>query len=142
MLILDGYEELLKQLDRIDDQLTKRTTVRIVQAAAAIVAERAKELCPVGDDDGDENKHLRDTIAVEIRHYEEGRVLAVIGPQAPAGAHGHLVEYGHKLIVHGKPAGQVAGHPFLRPAFDETQNEQHAAMEAIVARDLRDLGAT
>jgi len=155
---LTGYDELMRQLDRIDDTLSRRLTRDMVKAAGEIVAARARMLCPVGDPSHEpEKKPLRETIAVEIREYQ-GRTLAVVGPQYPAGAHGHLVEFGHDIVPRGqsrsvgkgrlsgakKKGGVTTGRtqpkPFLRPAFDSTRGQQMAAMERILAQAIRDLG--
>lgn len=140
-LELTGWEELTRQLDRIDDRLTKRAKLEAVKAAGEVVARRAKQLCPRGDPaDKPDEKPLRDTIDVEVRDYDQ-RALAVIGPQYPAGAHGHLVEYGHDIVTRdGRLIGRRAQpKPFVRPAFDETKEEQTAAMQAVVNRTLAEL---
>ena len=41
-------------------------------------------------------KHLRDTIGQVTRIYQN-HVVGVAGPLAPAGAHGHLIEFGHRV---------------------------------------------
>jgi HK97 gp10 family phage protein len=141
-LQLDGWDELARQLDRVDDQLTKRAKLEAVKAAGEVVAARAKQLCPRGDAaDKPDAKPLADTIAVEVRDYDQ-RALAVIGPQYPAGAHGHLVENGHEIVTRdGRRTGRRARpKPFVRPAFDETQDAQQAAMESVIARTLREIG--
>lgn len=140
-LEIAGYEELIKALDRIDDTLTGKVKREMVKAAADVMAKRAKQLCPVGDQADKPNlKPLRDTIGIEIRDYGI-RTLAVIGPEYPTGNHGRLVEYGHQEVLFGVRTGRrVPPHPFLRPAFDETQAEQLAAMENVVATAIRDLG--
>lgn len=155
---LDGYDELLRQLNRIDDTLSKQVTREMVKAAGEVVAARARTLCPVGDPTHHpENKPLRDTIAVEVRDYGV-RSLAVVGPQYPAGAHGHLVEFGHDIVARGEStnvgkgrrsgakskggltSGRTQPKPFMRPAFDGTKGEQLAAMESVINRTLWELG--
>ncbi len=150
----EGYDELIRTLDRIDDTLTGKALREAVVDAARVVVNRARQLCPAPGYRGDkpqwgannpENRNvagalkpLRDTIGMEVRSYGV-RQLALAGPYYPAGAHGHLVEYGHRLIVHGKERGYVAGRPFMRPAFDETKGEQLAAMQQRLASTLQQL---
>lgn len=155
---LDGYDELIAALNRIDDRLSRRLGREMVKAAGEVVAARAKERCPVGDPTHNpEAKPLRDTIGVVVRDYGD-RALAVVGPEYPAGAHGHLVEYGHDIVPRGQSRsvgkGRISGakrkggvtkgrarpFPFLRPAFDETQPQQYAAMEAVMRQAIRELG--
>lgn len=133
---LEGWEELSRQLDRVDDRLTNRTKLEAVKAGGSVVASRARQLCPVGDPaDKPDLKPLRETIAVEVRDYGD-RALAVIGPQYPAGAHGHLVEHGHATAN----GGRTRPRPFVRPAFDETQDAQQAAMQSVVDETMREFG--
>ena len=104
-------------------------------------------------------KPLNETIGVEVRDYGI-RQLAVVGPMYPAGAHGHLVEDGHEIIARGegktkgkertkggsKSGGQSLGrakpNAFMRRAFDGNQPAINAAMEAVVASKVRELGGT
>ena len=139
-LELTGYDELLRTLDRIDDSLSGRVMRDAVKAAAAVVVARARQLCPPPGYEGDKRdpKPLRDTIGMEVRDYGV-RTLGLAGPYYPAGAHGHLVEFGHRLVTHGKDRGYVAGRPFMRPAFEETKAEQLAAMQRVITRALQEI---
>lgn len=98
-----------------------------------VVVRRARALVPQPGYPGDkpEYKPLRDTIAVEVK---EGRQLfAVVGPKRPAGAHGHLVEYGHRVVSHGVDTGYVTEpHPFMEPAATETRPQQDAIERAAI----------
>lgn len=152
---ITGYDELLKALDRVDAALTGKLKREMVKAAGAVVAKRARDLVPVGDpSDKPDLKALRDTIAIEVRDYGL-RSLAVVGPALPAGAHAHNVEYGHRIVVGRRARGRKSRRtedtrrdtasrarprPFIRPAFDETQDAQLAAMAAVAQAAIRDLG--
>ena len=70
----------------------------------------------------------------------------MVGPQYPAGALAHLVEFAdadaYDRVMWGRRTDRKAKpRPFLRPAFDETQAEQLAAMEAVVAQAVREFGS-
>jgi HK97 gp10 family phage protein len=151
---LTGYKELLDILNRIDETLVNRTSRDMVKAAGEVVAARARELCPLSDGAYDGNKPpLAETIRVEIKNYG-ANTLAIIGQyyqQYGGGNHGHLVEYGHELRARGpegkKSPGKWIGRrakpqPFLRPAIDGTHAQQREAMEAVISKALRELGAT
>lgn len=115
------------------------------------VAKRAEELAPVGGKGyprrRPENKPLKDTIGVVVREY--GNVLVgVVGPQYPAGAHGHLLEHGHRVARGGtlsplssaknkiapksKRGGEFRGKgmatgmaeafPFMQPAWEDKKD--------------------
>jgi hypothetical protein len=111
--------------------------------AGQVVAKRARSLCPPPGYKGDKPgfKPLRDTIGVVVRHYPN--VLAIyVGPQYPTGAHGHLVEYGHWLVRKNKKTGTrkvirwVEARPFMRPAVDETREEQQEAIVNQLKRHI------
>lgn len=47
-----------------------------------------------------------------------GIIGVVVGPRWPEGAHGHLVEFGHEIVSHGKRTGQrTRPIPFQRRAM-------------------------
>jgi HK97 gp10 family phage protein len=55
------------------------------------------------------------------RYTAQGVVYVAIGPKWPQGAHGHLVEYGHKpsgWYRRHKKRKFVPAHPFMRPAYE------------------------
>jgi len=154
---ITGYEDLIKALDRVDEALSGKVKREMVKAAADVVARRARQLCPRSATTGSRRhwsrktatarggvKPLAETIGVEVRDYGP-RALAVVGPEYPAGALAHLVEFAgvdaYDRVMWGRQTNRPAKpQPFMRPAFDETQAEQLAAMEAVVAGAIRDLG--
>lgn len=154
-----GLDEIESQLARIPMKMRERAMARGFERGGKIIAERAKQLRPKGGPRTGvkrHHKHLRDTIGVVVRHYGYGVWLTVVGPQHPAGAHGHLVEHGHRMVVGGsvKPLpgsqrvsaptarggrtgkGRVVGHvqpyPFLAPAAAETAQQVEQMVIATV----------
>ena len=62
--------------------------------------------------DKSEPKPLGDTVKTKLIDYADGVIkVAIIGYEWPAGAHGHLVELGHEMVVGGKKSsgGRVVG---------------------------------
>lgn len=63
-----------------------------------------------------------------------------IGPRRKKGRyygnHGHLLEYGHVLKRGGKTFGRVKPYPFMRPAFNQTQNEVQRRITDSVQKKL------
>lgn len=106
-----------------------------LRKAGAVVRNEARKRCPkggprTGDKEG--KKHLADTIRSEQRDYGE-KLVQVIGPEYPAGAHGHLVEFGHEEVLFGRATGRrVPPHPFMRPAADTTKDQQLDALNDAV----------
>ena len=155
---LDGYDELIAEINRIEKELTGDILRDVVGAGGEVVAARARQICRRGDPrHKPELKPLADTIEMVTKSYGQ-RAIAVVGPGWPAGAHGHNVEHGHDIVARGqgknRGRGRVKGgkkadkliggrtkpQPFMRPAFDETYAQQMAAMEAVAARKVRELG--
>lgn len=124
-----GLDKLLGELPI---ELRLKWLPKGIRKGATIIKNRAKQLCPKGGQrEGVKagKKHLRDTIGIANRRYKGGRLLATyIGPEYPAGAHGHLVEYGHRGVF-GDMSKRVPPKPFMRPAFDEKERE---AQQAII----------
>lgn len=80
-------------------------------------------------------KPLADTITMVARDYGETKLL-VVGPSYPAGAHGHLIEFGHDGVFWGRPGTRVPPKPFLRPAAESTKSEQTAAFVGELQRHI------
>lgn len=129
-------ERLLKQLPIT---LRAKSLGQAARAAGGVVRTRARQLVPIGDPRHNPDAHpLKDTVKVVVRYYDnDRRAVAVVGPRYPQGAHGHLVEKGHKVVVsRGPRKGQrplsgspyVKGKEFLAPAADQTKPQQQAAV--------------
>lgn len=134
----------MRELDRIDTGLKVTLAKACVTAAANVITARARQLCPTGEPaDHPDGPRLRDMIGIAVREYSGDRVLALTGPerQGTHGDLGRLVEDGHREVLWAKRTGRmVPPHPFLRPAFDETEGEQQAAMVRAAKQTMQDLG--
>lgn len=136
-LDLDG---LLAQHELL---LRGKALTRALRAGGKVFADRARQHCRRSSQTGTRAlwsaktraaranvKPLADTIGVVVRDYGAKQVL-IVGPQYPAGALGHLVEYGHAEVLWGRPTGRrVPPQPFMRPAADETESQVNAAIVA------------
>jgi len=170
-LQFDNLAEVDQLLGRLPVELRRSAYERGLRDAAGLVVRRAKELCPPAGYPGDKPglKALRETIGYVLRAYGDIYV-AVVGPQRPAGAHGHLVEYGtrqHEIVAGssrkaatGKKAlaradvnvifGRRVSHPgsratpFLRPAAEDTRSAQERRLVEAISRAIAKLtgGAT
>lgn len=93
-------------------------------------------------------KPLAETITQVARDYGDTKVL-VVGPSYPAGAHGHLVEFGHEAVYWGDVKlrksdeekqtthkRRVPPKPFLRPASESTKSQQTAAFIGELQRHI------
>jgi hypothetical protein len=88
-------------------------------------------------------KRLFSTISTVVRTYDKAMVL-VVGPQYPAGAHGHLLEFGHRIVARGKgksssgtgrrkstrdTGGMAKAFPFMRPAAEDAKGKAQGILE-------------
>lgn len=127
-------KQVERLLGRLALQMRGKILVQGVRAAGRVAANAAKTLAPKPGYPGDkpDRKPLNQTIKVVVRDYSNGPA-AVVGPQWPEGAHGHLVEFGHQL-----PDGsRTKPKPFLRPAADSTKTQQQSALIAKVDAGVR-----
>jgi hypothetical protein len=143
---IEGFEEADKLLGKIaDPERRNQAFVGGLKAASQLVVSRAKELVPAPGYPGDKPglKALRNTLGHIVKQYTSAFV-AIIGPQRPAGAHGHLVEGGtrphviksrlHKALAFRSIMRKEINHPgarpkpFLSPAATDTRPQQEAAI--------------
>ena len=147
-LIVKESASLEKILAKLPIDLRAKSMQKAVRAGGKVVQRRAKELAPVGDpNDKPHLKPLKDTITTVVRAYRSDQLwVAVVGPGYPAGAHGHLLEFGHEVIVNrGERAGQtpltgspfVEGNEFMAPAVDQTLAQQDAAVVKSLESSLK-----
>lgn len=108
--------------------------------AVTPVVKAAKEFVPQGDLDHHPDKPaLEDTIIKKVKSYDGGKVIvAMVGPSYPDGAHGHLVEDGHRIVTHdGTDTGAtVEGKEFMLPAALTTEKNQTKRLIEKIQRIL------
>lgn len=123
-------------------EMRQKMVVKAIRKGARRIARAMKAKCPPPGYAGDKPglKPLEDTIGVVVRDYG-AKTHATIGPQYPAGAHAHNVEFGHKEILFGEDTGRrVPPHPFARPAFDESKGQAQNDIVRSLIDDVRKLG--
>lgn len=139
---LPDLDKVDRELARLDLMLRSKALKKALRRGGQVVQKRARELCPrssqthTGDTWSKATqaarqgvKPLAETIGVVVREYDRGTFVLLVGPEYPAGALGHLIEYGHAEVLWGKETGRrVPPYPFLRPAADETQEQVNAAI--------------
>lgn len=116
-------------LGRIEIAMRGKALVTATRAALKPVVRVAKQLVRKGGPRTGKKagkKHLADTITSAVRDYGEVKV-GVAGAAYPAGAHAHLLEYGHDVVRDGKVVGRAPPYPWLRPAAEQTKGEQTTA---------------
>jgi hypothetical protein len=75
---------------------------------------------------------LHTQFIVKPKEYRGGKVQAVIvRVKYPQGAHGHLVEFGHRSVLWGRRTGAIVqGKQFMRPAVDAVRAQSDAAFKS------------
>lgn len=138
---LRGGGAIDKLLAELPENMRKKGLKKAMRGVVQVVRNRAKVLAPRGKKRSDKkNKQLYRTISGVVREYRRGKTLvAVIGPTWPQGAHGHLVEFGHRVVSHGKDTGKVARpNPFLVPSAQDVA----PACQSLLENNLKDFVST
>lgn len=150
--------EIEQLLGRLEVQMRRKIAKQAVRAGAKVVQKRARQLCPRSAATGSRRgwskktrsarrgrKPLAQTIKVAVRDYDD-TFMAITGPEYPAGALSHLIEFrvGGKVpakVLWGQATGEPRRErPFMRPAADETKGEQEAAIVDTVRRGVQQAG--
>lgn len=137
-----------RELERVEQGLRTRALRKSLRRGGRVFAARAAQLAPRSIETGSREswsvsteaerqsvKPLAETIGVVVREYGHVMVL-LVGPEYPAGALGHLVEYGHAEYLWGQATGRrVPPHPFMRPAADETESLVHSTIVSTLQQE-------
>lgn len=132
---LQGSEALASLLVALPEDVSKHILSAAVRAGAEVIAERATELAPARSEK--EHPHIKDSILVraatadDLKEAGPDTVGAVVGASKRA-FHADFYERG---TVH-QPA-----RPFLRPAFDSTQDQAFQVIADEVGQGLAKIGA-
>lgn len=152
---IENVKRIERLLERLEAEIREKALKAAVKAGATVLARAMRKKAPKPGYPGDKpgKKPLKDTIGTVSR----GRGVkqyAVVGPQYPAGAHGHLVEFGtagprkpkrRSLMkfnmgggdIFSQEVGPMPPHPFARPAFDESRREIQTAIAHSLVMAIR-----
>ncbi len=135
-------KDIFKQLKAMPHLLAKKTSKRMLGKAASMLIAAARPKVPVGGERTGRKKnkpHLKDTLGVSpVRKYFHGQLqMVAAGPQYPKGAHGHLVEFGHKIKGGGGFGGRTRAQPFMQPAYDKSLASIWLAQNKIAKRAIK-----
>jgi HK97 gp10 family phage protein len=131
-LNLQGFDELTIALQRLGPASIKDARMAVV-AGAEVIAESAKQLCPVLEHGTKERKpgELRDSIEAKAGRSDDPATTAVglAGVFPPAGWRAHFTEFGTRY---------AAPEPFLRPALDATRDDAVAEISRVLWAEIAD----
>lgn len=152
-----GLEQVLANIDEFRSEMGTAAIKSGTRAAAKVYAEAERAKAPVLDHKTAHSTslnpgELREDIRITpVRQDEAGFVHTYVGPGNRTHHVAGWVEWGHRLVRGGysrvlangkkrgpgKEVGRVPPHPFLRPAYDESQNEAINAFVEAAAKRLR-----
>ena len=143
---IEGGDDLDRFLAQLPFEMRRKILPKAIRAGGNVVNLAARERIRDPGYPGDKPGlvPLKKTIITKVKVYDMV-VVAIVGPHYMGGNHGHLVEFGHRLIrkiktrdgVEKVEIGFVPPHPFLRPAADETRDEQLAAITGLVWEEIQ-----
>ena len=160
-----GAAELVKMLTQLGPRIERKITRGAMTMAATPVVRQikanAKGMVAGGAKRKHGKPHLYQTIGKRTKTYaKKGVVYVAVGPLYKLGGyHGHLVEFGHRIVKggsiarisgkqrgsapkaknptrtgQGKASGIVRPHPFERPAWEATKQQ---ALNVVVSEHQR-----
>jgi hypothetical protein len=157
-VIITETGDIDKTLQKLPKEIAQGDALgRGLNKAGKAVIKNAKPRVPRGDPTHKPEKiALYRTLKVIRRIYREGTLqMAVVGPTWPDGAHGHLVEEGHKVIPRGKVGASnkarkghrqkkdlvsgspwVPGKEFMAPAVTATKQQQETEIIESIRKEI------
>lgn len=134
---LQGEKALRKVLNQLGPRIARKVTRGALSKAADPIVRAARQNAKrLGSRRVAKGRTRKGVYLIEMRsghqlaraigkrvktYTAQGVIYVAVGPRFPQGAHGHLVEYGHKPSGwYAKQTGAtyIPPQPFLRPAFD------------------------
>jgi HK97 gp10 family phage protein len=149
---VEGLSELQAKLDQLSTKQADTAIRKSLQAGAEIERAAISERAPIKDTTGGSlpDGALANDIVVKIKRSAQGSLYAVVGPDTYTAFVARLVEYGHRLVRGGRSrllangktkgpgtqVGTVDAHPFIRVAFEATQQEVVDVMCQTLADEI------
>lgn len=116
-------KSLIKALNQFPKNIQKNVMVGAIRASANVVRDQARVKVPK------KTRELEKSIATIRRSSEKGQVRFSVTPakgKNKAGWRAHFIEFG---------TSKMSAKPFMRPAFEQSENESlNAAKEYIAKR--------
>lgn len=141
---IHGLDEIQRRLNEWPERLRRRALKDVLKEGTEIMREEVERRAPkpnltagweafVGDDE-----HLKDNIVSKVtvtKKYASGRV----GVDYSKIRHGHLVEFGHRVVIKGRDTGRMSKKiPYFRPAYDSKGDEALNRMLTKLAKAVED----
>lgn len=136
---IEGLRELETALQKLNQSVADVMKYAVSEASKPILDDARRRIHSIDHD-------LERSLAVKQRLGKAGLWEGTrIGPQYPLGAHGHLVEFGHRNVKGGElgkggvVVGNVPAHPFMRPAVKARRSASVTRIEEILSAAIKEV---
>jgi HK97 gp10 family phage protein len=150
---IEGLSDLQATLTDLSTKQADAAIRKALKAGAAIEQAALIEYAPVkveGAGGAYPAGALKNDIVVKMTRDQQGNQIAVVGPDKLTRRLGTWVEYGHRQVTGGysrklangktrgpgKQIGDVPQHPWVRPAFESSQQAVADAMATTLATEI------
>lgn len=147
-IVFEGMTEFEGAMTQLAIELPEKAVRRGLRDGGRVIQAAITEAAPVRPDLPSGTALPPGALKADIELHvvkernEESSFSAYIEPGKYTRYAARLVEYGHEMVIGGrkgkgrKAVGQVAAHPFFRPAFDASEGEAMAATEATILAEI------
>ena len=130
---LFGDKQLIANLNALPDRVYRKIVRQSIGRATTPMKKAMKrEAKKRRSTTRTSGQHLFQTLKTRIRTYKaNSTILAVVGPKHPEGAHGHLVEWGHRIVAHGgqSSGGRTRAFNWMLTAYNATKGQSLAILQ-------------
>jgi hypothetical protein len=131
-------------LEQLPIEMRGKAMQSSIRNAIAIVTRKARGSAPVGDPSHNPDAPpLGKSITHKVKAYQSsGNFVGLVGGSWPDGAHSHLVDEGHDIVVaHGPRKGENTGTRakstnFFKTAISTTQSKVTARFESELKKAI------
>jgi len=144
-LELEGAEHLIRELNKTDDNVSRKGTKKATSAAARVlkknlkaILRKSKSPAAPGEPPGRVKKNLINSVDFrQVKTRNKRMALAIVGHRRDRGAgasgrHAHLLEFGH-LTVSGS---FVQPRPYFKKTFIRSATRMHAVIKKTLTEHL------
>ena len=134
----EGLTDVEKALTEASPKLARRSLRNALKTGITVIQDAIDERTPVKT--GELKENLQSSVSIN-KDLKGGRATVNFGDK---GYIARFVELGHKIVVggskkNGKHIGDVAPHPFMRPAYEESAEAAIEAFAESLSAGLTDL---
>jgi HK97 gp10 family phage protein len=153
---IEGLSDLQAKLSQLSTKDADTAIRKALRAGAEIERDAISERAPIKDTTGGvlPDGALANDIVIKMTRDDQGNRMAVVGPDKYTAWIAAFVEYGHRQVTGGRSrllkngktkgpgvqVGDVPEHPFIRPAFESSEQRVADVMATTLAAEIERLG--